>query len=253
MSDTVVRLDLNAQASELREAELTLIEGLKSGAEAAYEQLIAAYQQPVYSLVFRLLNDPSDASDVVQEVFVKVFRNVQSFRGQSSLKTWIYRIALNEAHNRRRWFQRHKRQEVELERDDASSGISLRETLADCGRSPFESALSAETQRLLGEALQVLTPNFREAVILRDVEELSYEEIAEVLGIHMGTVKSRILRGREALRNELAARVASSSAPGKTADQTASSSTGMRALATFSRFLPGIRTASARGPQGVSE
>jgi RNA polymerase sigma-70 factor, ECF subfamily len=251
--DTVVRLDLNAQAAESRQNESALVAGLKSGSEPAYEQLISLYQQPVYSLVYRLLNDPGDAGDVVQEVFVKVFRNVHTFRAQSSLKTWVYRIALNEAHNRRRWFRRHRKQEIELGRDEsAGAGLALQDTLSDGGASPFESALSAETQRLLAEALQTLSPNFREAVILRDVEGLSYEEISEVLGLQMGTVKSRILRGREALRKELSARVAGSGQMANAAVPTGS--TGMRTLAAFGRFLPGIRTAPARGnAQGVPE
>ena len=115
---------------------------------------------------------------------------------------------MNEAHNRRRWFGRHKRQEVDLERDDSLAGLSLQDTLPDSGSSPFELALSVEAQKLIEEALQALSPAFREAVVLRDVEELSYEEIADVLGINIGTVKSRILRGRDALRKEVSNRMA---------------------------------------------
>ena len=136
---------------------------------------------------------------------------------------------------------------MELERDDATGGLSLRDTLSDSGTSPFDSALSSETQALMAEALQALSPNFREAVILRDIEELSYEEISDVLGIQMGTVKSRILRGREALRGELAARVQSGSKAGQ------ASSTGFRALSAFGRLLPRIRAASARGLHGLQE
>lgn len=88
-----------------------LLEGLREGAESAYEALIHRYQQPVYNMVSRMLRDPSEACDVVQEVFLKVFRKVDAFRGQSSLKTWIYRIAVNEAHNHCRWYGRHRRQE----------------------------------------------------------------------------------------------------------------------------------------------
>ena len=241
MQDTVVRLDLNVQdAVSLRQDDLELVEGLRSGVEPAYERLIELYQQPVYNLVFRLLNDPSDACDVVQEVFVKIFRNIKAFRGQSSLKTWIYRIALNEANNRRRWFGRHKRYEVDLERDDAAAGLSLQDTLPDAGSSPFELALSAEAQRLIEDGLKVLSPSFRDAVVLRDVEELSYEEIADVLGINIGTVKSRIMRGREALRKEMAERMGGTSAaqsPG-------------RAASVFNRLLPGVRTAMSRGMSG---
>ena len=185
-----------------------MIERLRQGEEQAYEDLLRRFQQPVYNLVYRLMNDPSDANDVVQEVFLKVFRNVNAFRGQSSLKTWIYRIAVNEAHNHRRWFSRHRRQEVGLERDEHEQGYQ--DTLSDPGRSPFELATSQETQEMIEGALEGLNPTFRTAVVLRDIEDLSYEEIAEVLQIHLGTVKSRIMRGREALRAALVARMAES-------------------------------------------
>ena len=241
MQETVVRLDLNVQeAASVRQDDLELIEGLRSGVESAYERLISQYQQPVYNLVYRLVNDPSDACDVVQEVFVKIFRNIKSFRGQSSLKTWVYRIALNEAHNHRRWFGRHKKQEVDFDGDESHSGLSLHDTIPDSASSPFELALSGEAQALLEEALQALSPTFREAVVLRDVEELSYEEIADVLAINIGTVKSRILRGREALRKEVAERMGE----GSTAHTTS------RVTAVFNRLLPGVRTATSRGMSG---
>ena len=183
-----------------------LLEGLRAGAEPAYEELLAQYQQPVYNLIFRLLNDPSETADVLQEVFLKIFRSVGSFRGQSSLKTWIYRIAVNEAYNQRRWFTRHRRQEVGLEAEEEGSRC-YRDTLPDPGRSPFDLAAGTEAHALVAEALEELNPAFRAAVILRDIEDLSYEEIAEILQISLGTVKSRILRGREALRKILAGRL----------------------------------------------
>jgi RNA polymerase sigma-70 factor (ECF subfamily) len=151
------------------------------------------------------LNDPGDACDVVQEVFLKVFRSIGSFRGQSSLKTWIYRIAMNEAHNHRRWFGRRRGHEVGLE-DDQGDGRTFEQVLPDGGRTPFDITLDHETMHCIEEALAKLKPAFRSAVILRDVEGLSYEEIAEVLEVSLGTVKSRILRGREALRDVLVAR-----------------------------------------------
>lgn len=186
--------------------DLSLIDGLRSGAESAYEALVTRFQQPVYNLVSRLLNDPSDACDVVQEVFLKVFRKIGAFRGDSSLKTWIYRIAVNEAYNYQRWFSRHRRQEVGLEAEEEGS-LSYFQTLSDPGRSPFEAASETERHQLLEQALERLNPGFRTAVVLRDIEELSYEEIAEVLQVALGTVKSRILRGREALRKDLAGRL----------------------------------------------
>lgn len=180
-------------------AQARLLAGLRSGDDAAYEELLGLYEKPVYNLVYRLLANPADAPDVVQEVFLKVFRNVTTFRGQSSLKTWIYRIAVNEAHNHRRWFERKCGQEVGLE-EEVSEGIHFHQVLEDHERSPFESFANAETRAMIEDALQSLKPAFRSAVVLRDVEELSYEEIAEILQANLGTVKSRILRGREALR-----------------------------------------------------
>ena len=152
------------------------------------------------------MDDPSETPDVVQEVFLKVFRNIGSFRGNSSLKTWIYRISFNEAYNHRRWFTRHRKQEVGLEKDDTES-LGYQELLPDPGRSAFDLVADSETHALIEEALVGLNPAFRAAVILRDIEDLSYEEIAEVLQVSLGTVKSRILRGREALKKALASRL----------------------------------------------
>ncbi|MDQ2950266.1 MAG: sigma-70 family RNA polymerase sigma factor [Acidobacteriota bacterium] len=183
-----------------------ILRGLRAGIDEAYEELIERFQQPVYSMVFRLLGNPNDASDVVQDVFLKVFRSVGAFREQSSLRTWVYRIAVNEAHNHRRWFSRHCRQEVSMEneRDGQASSVEL---ARDPGRSPFDLALDNENRMLIERALTRINPTFRTAVVLRDIENLSYEEIAEILQLSLGTVKSRILRGREALRRELTERV----------------------------------------------
>lgn len=186
--------------------ERQLVEGLQQAAEEAYETLIAHYQEPVYNLICRLLKDRSDACDVVQEVFLKVFRNIGSFRCESSLKTWIYRIAVNEAFNHRRWFGRHSQREVGLDAGETGDR-SYNDTLADRGPSPYDSAAGAETSAFIEQALARMNPAFRAAVVLRDIEEMSYEEIADVLQISLGTVKSRILRGREALRRELSARL----------------------------------------------
>jgi len=192
-----------AESAAQREDE-ELVRRLRAGDEAAYEDLLARFQQQVYNLAYRLLNDAGDASDVVQEVFLKVFRNVGHFRRQSSLKTWIYRITINEAHNQRRWFFRHRSREVGL--DDEPDQIRTR-NVPDSERSPFDCTFDREKHELIENALARINPLFREAVVLRDVEDLSYEEIAEVLQISLGTVKSRILRGREALREELTARL----------------------------------------------
>jgi len=200
---TAAILELSPECPAGAEADdRRLIESLRAGSERAYEELLARFQQPVYTLCLRLLNDEGEASDVVQEVFLKVFRNIASFRGQSSLKTWIYRITVNEAHNARRWFFRHRRREVELDTDPYESR-NWKETIPDASRSPFDVAFDHEQAGIIEAALERINPVFRSAVVLRDITDLSYEEIAEVLGVSLGTVKSRILRGREALREEL--------------------------------------------------
>lgn len=205
--------DLSVAAVEVRAGDAALVEGLRTGAEEAYETLISRFQQPVYSLVCRLLNDPTESCDVVQEVFLKVFRNIGAFRGQSSLKTWVYRIAVNEAHNHRRWFGRHRRQEVGLDREEENAR-SYQDILPDSRPSPFDSVLTGEQHRMIERALTEINPVFRSAVVLRDIEDLSYEEIANVLQVSLGTVKSRILRGREALRHALAGRLEPAAAAG---------------------------------------
>ena len=183
--------------------ERALITRLCNGEEAAYETLIDRYEHPVFNLIYRLLGDPGDAADVTQEVFLKVFRNVGSFRGDSSLKTWIYRIAMNESRNQLRWFGRHRRQEVAVESTYSDDTESRQDWLPDPGRSPLELAMDREQEALVETALSEINPNFRAVLVLRDIEALTYDEIAEVLEVSLGTVKSRILRGREALRRRL--------------------------------------------------
>jgi RNA polymerase sigma-70 factor (ECF subfamily) len=197
--------DLNTErtAETVDLEDLHLVDALREGADSAYEELIRRFQQPVYALALRLLDDQGEACDVVQEVFLKVFRNVGSFRNQSSLKTWIYRITVNEAHNARRWFFRHRRREVELD-NSPDDTRDWKEIIADGSRSPYDVALDREQHVMIEAALERINPIFREAVVLRDIMDLSYEEIAEIIGVSLGTVKSRILRGREALRDKLA-------------------------------------------------
>jgi RNA polymerase sigma-70 factor (ECF subfamily) len=204
MATSILDLTPERAADACAEPEdLRLVDALRGGSDRAYEELITRFQQPVYTLALRLLSDQSEASDVVQEVFLKVFRNIGNFRGQSTLKTWIYRITVNEAHNARRWFFRHRRREVELD-NTPDEARNLKEIIPDGSRSPFDVAFDSEQHGMIEAALLRINPIFREAVVLRDITDLSYEEIAEVLGVSLGTVKSRILRGREALREELA-------------------------------------------------
>jgi RNA polymerase sigma-70 factor, ECF subfamily len=185
--------------------EAALVADLKAGSEEAFGILIAQYHQPLYSLIARSLTDPTDAADTTQEVFIKVFRSIRSFNGESSLRTWLYRIALHEASNQRRWWSRHKRQELTIDStldtsDSGDEGIPLAATLADTGCSPFDHAAQAELRRSVEEALRQIPESFRTVVVLREIEGFAYEEIAEILDINIGTVKSRLTRGRSALR-----------------------------------------------------
>jgi RNA polymerase sigma-70 factor (ECF subfamily) len=193
-----------ASAIASRAEESAVIAELKAGSEEAYFRLIGQFQQPIYGLVYRIVNDPSDAADTTQEVFLKVFRGMKHFHGESSLKTWIYRIALHEAANRRRWWFRHKAQETPIDPIAAGEHEYAEGRLVDPGESPFEKLAHDEVRAAVEQALQRVPEPYRTALVLRDLEDMSYEEIAEVLAISLGTVKSRITRGRDALRTELA-------------------------------------------------
>ncbi len=182
--------------------DAVLLQDLQRGAPQAFERLLDQYQQPVYRFVYRLLDDPADAPDVTQEVFVKVFRKVGEFRGDAGLKTWIYRIAINEASNRRRWFARHRKNEVSV--DSAAEGaVADAEWFIDRRGTPFDLLSREEVRIAIHKTLGEIDQRLRVAVILRDIEGLSYNEIADTLQVSLGTVKSRILRGREAMKSKL--------------------------------------------------
>jgi len=194
-----------ASAIGVRTAEAAIVAELKAGSEEAFEWLIAHYNQPVYSLVYRILDDPSDAADTTQEVFIKVFRGIRNFNADSSLKTWIYRIAVHEASNHRRWWFRHKMQETSIEPPAGAehAALGIKDRLVDEGKSPLQSACDEELRARVETELKALVEPYRTTVILRDIEELSYEQIAEVMQTSLGTVKSRLVRGREALRKRM--------------------------------------------------
>jgi RNA polymerase sigma-70 factor (ECF subfamily) len=196
----------------IRAEDAALVAELKAGSEEAFAQLIGQYSQPIYSLIARSLQDPGDAADITQDVFIKVFRNIGNFHGDSSLRTWVYRIALHEASNQRRWWKRHKKQEVtidgEFESDDPGETFLLRDTLASQDGSPFDKAIQSEMRARVEAALHEVPESFRTVLILREIEGFAYDEIAEILDINMGTVKSRLLRGRAAMRQALEAREA---------------------------------------------
>jgi RNA polymerase sigma-70 factor, ECF subfamily len=195
-----------ASAIDVRAEESAIVAELQAGSEEAFSWLIAHYSQPVYSLVYRVLDDPSDAADTTQEVFIKVFRGIKSFHANASLKTWIYRIALHEAFNQRRWWFRHRGRETSIEPAAGKEGSccpALKDVLVDGARSPLDNVFSSELQTCVEAELKSIAEPYRTTLILRDIEELSYEEIAEVMDVSLGTVKSRLMRGRDALRKRL--------------------------------------------------
>jgi RNA polymerase sigma-70 factor (ECF subfamily) len=189
-----------------RDDESAMVAALKAGNEDAYLWLFERYSKNIYNFMYRSLQDAGDAHDTTQEVFIKVCRGVSTFNGGSSLKTWMYRIAIHEASNRRRWYQRHRAMETSIEEEDNTrdrSTTGLADRLHDNGESPYEHAARHQMRTRMEWALRTLPEHYRRAVVLRDIYDLSYEEIAERTASRVGTVKSRLVRGRQALREHL--------------------------------------------------
>jgi len=198
--------------------EAELVHELQAGSETAFDWLVTHYHAPVYNLILGMLGDTSDAADGTQEVFLKAFRGIRQFRQGSSLKTWLYRIAIREALNQKRWFKRHLQKNVSIDAEPEEG--QARFEIVDAGGTPFERLAAHEIQHAVQGALLQVPDAFRSAVILRDLEGLSYEEVAEVLECSVGTVKSRILRGRRALKEILEPMLQESKAERKPAAKT---------------------------------
>ena len=189
--------------------EAVFVGELQAGSPEAFAYLLAVYQNPVYNLISHVLANQADAPDVLQDIFLKIYKGIRSFNGASSLKTWIYRIAVHEASNHRRsWIRRHWREPFSLDDAESPSVVASAEAAAS-DRDPYQVLEQAERETVVQRALASLAPPYRTVVVLREIEGLSYEEIAEVMGLAEGTVKSRLLRGRELLRRKLAAYVGS--------------------------------------------
>jgi len=196
---------LSAQAEVRPTPEAQFIERLKRGDAAAFERLVADRSGEIYGLLYRLTENPEEARDLTQETFLRAFQSIGHFRGDADLRTWIYRIAINQARNRWRWWRRRRRDTtVSLDAPDGPFGQPLNATLkAEASESPEQQTLARERERVLRSALRGLGTAYRETVVLRDIEGFSYEEIAATLEISVGTVKSRLSRGREELRRKL--------------------------------------------------
>jgi RNA polymerase sigma-70 factor (ECF subfamily) len=198
-----------AGALALQPDEAALVAELRAGSEDAFAWLIAHYHQPIFSLLARTVRNQADAADLAQEVFIKVYRGIRGFHGESSLRTWIYRIALREASNQRRWWMRHQQHEIPIEQEmgegETGRPVLLKDMLVDPSESPYDAALHEENRAYVERALRQVPEPFRVALILRDIEGFSYEEVAEMQGVNLGTVKSRLVRGRAFLKVVLVA------------------------------------------------
>lgn len=191
-------------SSAYKVADSDFVERLKKGDAEAFDTLITRYSGDIYSLLCRMTDDRDEARDLTQETFLSALKSIRSFRGEAELKTWLFRIALNHSRNRFRWWKRRKRSEtMSLDKPVGEGSATLADTLAGDGESPEQSVLRHERQRELITALNALPTPFREAVVLCDIEGFGYEEIARAININVGTVKSRIARGRELLRKRL--------------------------------------------------
>jgi RNA polymerase sigma-70 factor (ECF subfamily) len=199
--------------------ETRLVTELQAGSETAFDWLVTHYHGPVYNLILSMLGDVADAADGTQEVFLKAFRGIRSFRQGSSLKTWLYRIAIREALNHKRWFKRHLQKNVSIDAEPDEGHIAIE--IEDLAATPFEQFAAHEIQAAVQNALQQIPEVFRGAVILRDLEGLSYDEVAEVLECSVGTIKSRILRGRRALKDLLEPLLVDRSAVARDQDRSA--------------------------------
>ena len=187
-------------------AEEQFLERLRRGEATAFNRLVEERHGDVYALLYRLTEDPEEARDLTQETFLQAFRHLANFRGDADLRTWLYRIAVNQARNRWRWWKRRRRDRtVSLdaparEGSDAPLSAGLE---GERGADPEQLALARERERALHAALKSLARPYREVVVLRDIEGLSYEEVASALDLNVGTVKSRLSRGRAELRRRL--------------------------------------------------
>ncbi|HJQ34722.1 MAG TPA: sigma-70 family RNA polymerase sigma factor [Pyrinomonadaceae bacterium] len=187
-------------------AEEQFLERLRGGEAAAFNRLVEERHGDIYALLYRLTEDPEEARDLTQETFLQAFRHLSSFRGDADLKTWLYRIAVNQARNRWRWWKRRRRDRTlsldapVSEGQDAPLSAGL---ASDTAEDPERQTLARERERALHAALRTLSRPYREVIVLRDIEGLSYEEVALALDLNVGTVKSRLSRGRDELRRRL--------------------------------------------------
>lgn len=246
-----------AQSLSWGRDEAELVTGLQAGSESAFDYLVTYYHASVYNLVYGILSDSSDAADVTQEIFLRVFRGIRGFRRGSSLKTWLYRVSVRQALNHRRWCWRHHRNQISID-VESEEGRSPALELHDAEATPFEQLAAQEVQATVRRALSQVPALFRSAIILRDLEGLSYDEVAEVLEVSTGTVKSRILRGRRLLKEILdpllsAPLQQSAAASGQRAEPASRGRAAIRGAVNLETHgVPGGAALPLEGTQGVA-
>jgi RNA polymerase sigma-70 factor (ECF subfamily) len=194
------RDDAGRPGTGVEQSDLELVRRVQRGERGAFDLLVLRYQHKVVKLVARMLRDPAEAEDVAQEAFVKAYRALGSFRGDSAFYTWLYRIAVNTARNT---MASRQRRPLDYEADLSESEQSVVESRMRHGDTPEAAALSEEIHHTVNSAIEGLPEDLRTAIVLREVEGLSYEEIAEAMDCPVGTVRSRIFRAREAIDRNL--------------------------------------------------
>ncbi len=192
------------RAVGLSSEEALFVLRLQANEDAAYDELVRQYSASIFHVAYRMLGDSAEASDVVQEIFLKVFRNIGGFKGEAALKTWVFKIAFSEILNRLRWWKRrHRFATVSLDDETNGNGTGARYTVAASDPTPEQVLQSKEQESAIQQALGKLSREHRSIIVLRDIEGFSYNEIADVLGISIGTVKSRLARARGDLKKSL--------------------------------------------------
>ena len=185
------------------EADNILVQRCRSGDMKAAEAIFRRYHQTIHQVVARMLRNAPETEDLVQDVFLKAFRGIEGFKGTASLKTWLTQIAINTCLNylakvERRYFHESLEQPIGEEGD-----LTLGDRLASSGPQPDEAAIASEVYRRVEEAVDKLSPEFRAVIVLRDLQDMSYEEVAEALSLNLGTVKSRLARARKQVQKWL--------------------------------------------------
>jgi RNA polymerase sigma-70 factor (ECF subfamily) len=188
----------------LSDEEALFVARLQANDDAAYDELVRIYSASIFHVAYRMLGETAEASDVVQEIFLKVFRNIGGFKGEAALKTWIFKIAFSEILNRLRWWKRrHRYATVSLDEEPKGNGIPAGQSLPSSSPTPEQALQSKEQETAIQQALGRLSREHRSIIVLRDIEGFSYNEIADVLDVSIGTVKSRLARARADLKKSL--------------------------------------------------